>query len=378
MSIKAQTYLELLKICLQDEPKVTDKLINLSNGHIDWIDLLDFAAKQGVIGVYWRGIELIFKSHTPLNKPTDDEVMEWWGEVNDIKKRNEDLFKKTAFVSNTFRKEGFENCILKGQGNAIMYPDPYLRTPGDIDIWLKGSKEEINSYVHKFFPNEKGSGLHIHFPIMKDTLIEVHYTPRILDNPSANRYLQQYFKKVQIQQMNNMVELPIGKPINVPTLDFNIILQITHIYRHFICEGITLKHIVDYYYLLIHFYDWQQQKLLNEDYLNQIIIFLKHLKVLKFTKVIMYIMQEGLGIDKKYLFTDTNKRVGIILLNSIIEEKAIYGLKSHSLLTNKSLTKRIKEKIQRTFILVPYFPEETICGLYYRTKTFFRNNFSVR
>ena len=372
MSIKAQTYLELLKICLQDEPKVTNKLINLSNGHIDWIDLLDFAARQGVIGVYWRGIELIFKSPTPLNKPTDDEVMEWWGEVNDIKKRNEELFKKTAFVSNTFRKEGFENCILKGQGNATMYPDPYLRTPGDIDIWLKGSKTEINSYVHKLFPKEKGSGLHIHFPIFKDTLIEVHYTPRILDNPSADRCLQQYFKEVQSQQMNNIVDLPIGNSISIPTPYFNIILQITHIYRHFICEGITLKHIVDYYYLLIQFYNWQQQYNLNEDSINNILQFLKKLKVLRFTKVIMYIMQEGLGIEEKYLFTTPNKRIGKLLLESIIEENGSLGLKSHKSLSDyNSVKERVQEKIKRTLLLIPYFPEETIWSIYYRTKTFY-------
>ena len=375
MSIKAQTYLELLKVCLQEEPKVTEKLINLSNGHIDWIDLLDFAARQGVIGVYWRGIELLFKSTIPLNKPTDDEVMEWWGEVNDIKKRNEYLFKKTAFFSNTFRKEGFENCILKGQGNAMMYPDPYLRTPGDIDIWLKGSKEEITSYVHKFFPNEKGSVLHIHFPIFKDTLIEVHYTPRILDNPSANRYLQQYFKEVQSQQINNTIELPIGKTINVPTLDFNIILQTTHIYRHFICEGITLKHLVDYYYLLIKFDNWMHQDYHNTNSSIQLLPFLQRIKILKFAKVIMYIMQEGLAIEKKYLFTTTNKRIGKLLLESIIEENGSLGLKSHKSISEyNSVKERVKEKMKRTLLLIPYFPEETIWSIYYRTRTFLRNN----
>ena len=372
MSIKAQTYLELLKICLQDEPKVTDKLINLSNGHIDWIDLLDFAARQGVIGVYWRGIELIFKSPTPLNKPTDDEVMEWWGEVNDIKKRNEDLFKKTAFVSNTFRKEGFENCILKGQGNAMMYPDPYLRTPGDIDIWLKGSKTEINSYVNKLFPKEKGSGLHIHFPIFKDTLIEVHYTPRILDNPSADRCLQQYFKEVQSQQMNNIVDLPIGKCISIPTPYFNIIHQLTHLYRHFICEGITLKHLVDYYYLLINYYHWNIQD--NHDTINstQLLSFLMRIKVLRFAKVILFILQEGLGIEEKYLYTTPNKRIGKLLLEGIIEDNGSLGLKSHkSPLIYNSITERVKEKIKRTLFLIPYFPEETIWSIYYRTRAFF-------
>lgn len=377
MSIKAQTYLELLKVCLQDKPKVTERLINLSNGHIDWIDLLNFAARQGVIGVYWRGIELLFQSPIPLNKPTDDEVMEWWGEVNDIRKRNEDLFKKTAFVSDTFRKEGFENCILKGQGNALMYPDPYSRTPGDIDIWLKGSRTEINSYVHKLFPKEKGSGLHIHFPVFKDTLIEVHYTPRILDNPSADKYLQQYFKEVQSQQMNNIVNLPTGKTICIPTPFFNIILQLTHIYRHFICEGITLKHLVDYYYLLINYYHCKHQD--NHDTNNsdsiQLLPFLQQIKVLKFAKVIMYIMQGGLGLKERYLYTTTNKRIGKLLLDSIIEDDGTLGLKSHKSLSEyPSIKNRVREKIKRTLLLIPYFPEETIWGIYYRTKTFLSNH----
>lgn len=371
MSIKAQTYLELLKVCLQDKPKVTERLINLSNGHIDWIDLLNFAARQGVIGVYWRGIELLFQSVIPINKPTDDEVMEWWGEVNDIRKRNEDLFKKTAFVSDTFRKEGFENCILKGQGNATMYPDPYSRTPGDIDIWLKGSRTEINSYVHKLFPKEKESGLHIHFPVFKDTLIEVHYTPRILDNPYADRYLQQFFKIVQSQQMNNIVDLPIQKTISIPTPSFNIILQLTHIYRHFICEGITLKHLVDYYYLLINYYHWKHQ---DNHYINesiQLLPFLQQIKVLKFAKVIMYIMQGGLGLEEKYLYIIPNKRIGKIVLESIIEDNGSLGLKSHKSPSEyKSIKERIKEKTKRTLLLVPYFPEETVWGIYYRTKTF--------
>ena len=57
MTQKIQTYIELLKICLQEKPQVSELLINLSNGHIDWLDLLNFAAKQGVIGVYWHGLE---------------------------------------------------------------------------------------------------------------------------------------------------------------------------------------------------------------------------------------------------------------------------------------------------------------------------------
>ena len=370
MSIKTLTYLELLRICLKDKPEITEKLINLSDGHIDWIDLLNFAARQGVIGIYWRGIELLFKSPIPLNKPNDDEVMEWWGEVNDIKKRNEELFKKTAFVSNTFKKEGFDNCILKGQGNALMYPDPYLRTPGDIDIWLKGSKKNIISYIHKFYPEEEGARLHIHFPIFKNVSIEVHYTPRVLDNYFSNKQLQNYFREVQDQQMNNQIELPIGKSIPVPTPEFNIILQLTHIYRHFIYESITLKHLVDYYYALKTYFDWIHQNN-NGKGPNQILNFLKQIKVLRFSQVIMYIMQDGLGIEKKYLYTSKNERIGSVVLDSIIEEEGNSFLQSQQKLQKKAFTipiDRYKMKMKRALYLIQFFPEEIMWGFVYRIK----------
>lgn len=368
MSIKAQTYLELLKVCLQDEPKVSEKLINLSNGHIDWIDLLDFAARQGVIGVYWRGIELIFKSPTLLNKPTDDEVMEWWGEVNDIRKRNEDLFKKTAFVSNTFRKEGFENCILKGQGNAIMYPDPYLRTPGDIDIWLKGDREEITSYINKMFPNEKGGNLHIVFPIFKDTLVEVHFTPSNLSNPFANKYMQKYFQENQEIQINNVTSLPNNVSFTTPTSDFNIIFQLAHIMRHYLYEGISLKQLIDYFYVLKVYYQ-ASHNYCNQDNYFQFI--LKKMGLLKFAKTIMYIMHEGLGFQPDYLYTEEDEKGGKLIIDSIINEKEAKGFalhNMHEITQYKSISERQKLKLYRTIKLFPYFPGETIWGMWGRFK----------
>lgn len=368
MSIKAQTYLELLKICLQDEPKVTDKLLNLSNGYIDWIDLLDFAARQGVIGVYWRGIELIFKSPTPLNKPTDDEVMEWWGEVIDIKKRNEDLFKKTAFVSNTFRKEGFDNCILKGQGNAIMYPDPYLRTPGDIDIWLKGDKEEITSYINKMFPNEKGGNMHIVFPIFKDTLVEVHFTPSTLSNPFANKYMQKYFQKNQEIQINNVTSLPNSISFTTPTSDFNIVFQLAHIMRHYLYEGISLKQLIDYFYVLKVYYQSSHN---NCNQNNDFQHILKKMGLLIFAKTIMYIMHEGLGLQSDYLYTKEDLKGGELILESILNEKEAQGFalhNMHDLTQYKSITERQKLKLYRTIKLFPYFPGETIWGIWGRFK----------
>lgn len=365
MSIKAQTYIELLKICLSDNPQITDRLVALCNGHIEWIDLLDFAARQGIIGIYWHGTEMLFKSPTPINKPNDDEVMEWWGEIQDIRKRNEEMFKKTEFVSRTFKKEGFDNCILKGQGNALMYPDPYLRTPGDIDIWLCGDHDKIEKYVKKMFPNAKSGDLHIDFPVFKDTLVEVHYTPSHLANPIANKRLQNYFLEEQGKQITNINTLPNGKSIPIPTPEFNIIFQLSHILRHYIYEGISLKQFVDYFYVLkkyrLHIGNENNDKLSS---------FLSDLGMIRFASVIMYIMHV-LGLTEDSLFTKMNEKGGRIILDSIVNEEDVHSTSLHNmndLSKYNSVKERQRIKVYRTVKLFPYFPGETIWGLFPRIK----------
>ena len=40
----------------------------------------------------------------------------------------------------------------------------------------------------------------------------------------------------------------------IPTVEFNIIFQLTHIYSHLMNERIGLRQLVDYYYVLCDFY----------------------------------------------------------------------------------------------------------------------------
>ena len=64
-----------------------------------------------------------------------------------IRKQNIKLFQDSVKVCQNFENEGFANCILKGQGNALLYPDHYMRTPGDIDIYLAGGRKRVMQYI---------------------------------------------------------------------------------------------------------------------------------------------------------------------------------------------------------------------------------------
>ena len=181
-------------------------------------------------------------------------LLQWMAESQMLEKANVRLNDTAIQVSEWFRKKGFRTCILKGQGNALMYPNPYSRTPGDIDIWVEGGDKRVISFVRSISPHEKACYHHIEFPSYKGMEVEVHYRPSFLLCFWHNRKLQKYYERVKEEQFSHQVMLGEQGEIAIPTVEFNLIFQLTHIYAHLMNEGIGLKQLLDYYYVLCDFY----------------------------------------------------------------------------------------------------------------------------
>ena len=149
------------------------------------------------------------------------------------------------------REDGLRCCILKGQGNALMYPNPYSRTPGDIDVWIDASRERIMEYAQKKF--ELGDDIRLqHLETSLDGVpVELHFFPCSMNNPIYHARLQKWFRRNADLQCSNVVSLPDGiGEIAIPTTAFNVIYQLTHLYHHFFDEGIGMRQIIDYYYVV--------------------------------------------------------------------------------------------------------------------------------
>ena len=76
------------------------------------------------------------------------------------------------------------------------------RTPGDIDIWLHGERDEILEYVRRHIPDCKPVYHHVDFPVLDDVSIEVHFTPTWMNSPMRNRCLQRFFKSMVNSQQS--------------------------------------------------------------------------------------------------------------------------------------------------------------------------------
>ena len=246
VSKQHQIFFDFLRFCIGSA-----KEIPVSLKEADWKELYCIAQKQCLVGILFDGIKKLPAEHVGMKK---ELLLQWMAESQMLEKANVRLNDAAIQVSEWFRKKGFRTCILKGQGNAWMYPNPYSRTPGDIDIWVEGGDKRVISFVRSISPHEKACYHHIEFPSYKGVEVEVHYRPSFLLCFWHNRKLQKYYERVKEEQFSHRVMLGEQGEIVIPTVEFNLIFQLTHIYAHLMNEGIGLKQLLDYYYVLCDFY----------------------------------------------------------------------------------------------------------------------------
>ena len=291
---------------------------------VDWNEIYAIAKKQALLGVLFYGIRRLPKELAPEQKL----LMQWMVVAEQIRKQNIRLFLDSVKVCKNFENKGFANCILKGQGNALLYPDPYMRTPGDIDIYLSGGRKKIMKYVDRVCPNQVMRYHHVDFPVMK-TAIEVHFTPSYMFYPIHNRRMQKWFEKVMGEQCNHRVSLPDGYgDIHMPMVSFNVIYILSHLYRHIFTEGVGLRQLLDYYFVLVKWHtdltnltdpykSLPQMTQINTD-LDALRHELKYLGLWKFAGAVMFVMKEVFGLSEDRMIAPMDEKEGRFLLDEIM------------------------------------------------------------
>ena len=253
-----------LKYCLGNKVDMSMVITNL-----DWRQLYTFASNQAIIGICLDGIERLGNEYSEESKKNPierDLLMTWMGKAQQIRRQNMQVNVVAGKLFSMLREDGLRCCILKGQGNALMYPNTYSRNPGDIDVWVNASREQITEYTKKHF--EIGEDIRYHHleTSLDGVPVELHFIPGIMNNPINNARLQKWFKRNADLQCSNVVSLPDGiGEIAIPTTAFNVIYQLTHLYHHFFDEGIGMRQIIDYF-LVVN--DFSKNVFLDNDLSN--------------------------------------------------------------------------------------------------------------
>ena len=372
--INTSVIFDFLKYCLGAKGDMSKVVAGM-----DWRLLYEFASKQAMLGVCFDGIERLGKEYPEvlrLNPIGRDVLMAWMAKAQQIRRLNMNVNGVAAKLYSMLKEDGLRCCILKGQGNALMYGNPYLRNPGDVDVWVNASREVIMEYGRRNFDLEDDIRYQHLETTMDGVPVELHFMPCVMNNPIYNARLQKWFRRNADLQCSNVVELPDGAgEIAVPTTAFNVVYQLCHLYHHFFDEGIGMRQMVDYYYVLVKSEEGRVKNCTATEGKANVTSLQRELKYLglwKFAGAVMYVLHVVLGLPEERMIRPMDVRRGELLLSEILNG-GNFGkhFTKYGHFTQQGMAKKYFLKIWRNMHFVRYYPAEALSEPIFRTWHFF-------
>lgn len=294
----------------------------------EWKALYQMAQKQSMEGVTWP----VLKDQ----KMPVDIAFQWAGTAGQIRGLNELLNKEAARLTRVFEEAGRKTAILKGQANARLYGSwlkvhgsrlkddkdrlALLRTPGDIDIWVEGGREGVITLLLNLgLLNERPtianigrhdkateSYHHVHLPPTKEGIaVEVHFRPSSGNLcPWTNRRLQDWLE----EEIRTVTRVEEG--FNVPSIRFALVMQLSHIQRHFLTEGVGMRQICDYYWLLKHSTEEERKEVSGK---------LGSFGLKRIAGALMWVLREKLHLEEGLLICEPDAWRGEWLLREVMD-----------------------------------------------------------
>lgn len=360
-------FFQVLRCAINDDIEVPKLSVS------EWKQIYGMAQKQSLVAVIFPVLE---KATPPSDDDAEKEVfgkmvLEWFGHIRAIVRMNLNVSTNVVKIAEKFSQDGFESCLLKGQGNGLLYPQPNLRIPGDIDILIRPKMydhdkrnvitdvKKIIAYVRLKDQYTKAAYHHIEYPRFNGTDVEVHYRPSFRFNFIFNARLQQYYADIADEQFHNRKKIADGE-IAVPTAEFNKVFLLSHIYNHLFHEGIGLRQLLDYYYVLEN----------DVEFSNDYNVLFSHLGIRNIAGAIMWILTEYFGMKQDKVLVPVDESRGRFVLNEILQG-GNFGKYDTRYKFGKGRLGRNMQRLYRDWRLLQYFPSEAISEPIFRLWHFF-------
>ena len=279
----------------------------------DWTALDHLAQEQSLTG-------LVYSATTTLpthQRPPMELAMYWMSEAETIRGQNKLMNAEAARLTKLFADEGRRSAILKGQANALLYPDPLMRISGDIDICVEGGRESVvallrklrlvdEAPLHEFDRPDRAtiSYHHVHLPDNdKGVSVEVHFRTTSGNlNPFTNRRMQKWLEE-------EILNFKAVSNFNAPSIRFALVMQLSHIQRHLFEGGIGLRQVCDYYMLLRHATDDDRREVGSR---------LKRFGLRYMAGAMMWVLSETLHLEPGQMLCEADAKRGQQLLDEIL------------------------------------------------------------
>ena len=217
----------------------------------DWMELRLMADKQAVSAIAFDGLsQIINTSGRDKICPNIDYgwwqqlVFDWIGIAHQTEYRNLQQKKVMDELADIWSSQGCRVMIFKGQANAIIYPKPDYRSPGDIDCYLFNDYSRGNE-VAKGNGATVDEGWYKHSQILyKGELFENH---RYFVHTRDGKRGKQLEKELEeVLNMDSSGFLHYSSHVLIPPYQWVAMFQTYHACAHFLSEGLRLKQVLDW------------------------------------------------------------------------------------------------------------------------------------
>lgn len=351
--------------------KLFFELIRVSIGRLDalslvpsakeWGALYGLSVKQALAGVCFCGVQRLPKeqvSHLPKQL-----MMQWFALAEQIRQQNVLVNERVCELQRLLEADGLRACVLKGQGLAENYNlDLNLyRQSGDIDVWVDGERDDTIRHMKAHYKCGRAVIHHIDVEVFNDVPVEVHFVPSYTYSLPRYRVYKRFFNEYK-----NECFVPSGLGFCVPSLGFNVVYMLLHIFRHVFHEGIGLRQLMDYYFVLRNVnVNLNVKRNANA---NKAI---REMGLLRFAAAVMYVEREVFGLQKEYMLCEPDEKAGRFLLDEIMRAGNFgqYDPRIRDAHSGGSLMLFMKN-VKRVFGMVRYYPSEVLWAPFWKVGHF--------
>ena len=326
----------------------------------EWSALYGLSVKQAVAGVCFCGVQrLAVEQRSCLPALLK---MQWLALATQIQARNELMNRKCVELQRILAEEGMNSCILKGQGVAKLYKIRneelgvrngvnlgLYRQSGDIDVWVDKVRDDVIDFVMQNAPTREFDQKHIHFHVFEDVDVEMHWIPVNMESPRFNRILGEYFRKESSRQFANSS----GK-VCYPTVDFQLVHQLLHVYAHYVYEGVGLRQMMDLYFAQVAFLERMPQNM------EEVLGLFRRLGLMKFVAGTQYIVHEVFGLSEDALLCAPDTKEGQLLLREIEIGGNFGQYDKRNNVKDESFVHKALRRFERRWRMVRFDPLGTI------------------
>jgi len=325
----------------------------------EWQTVFNTMVKQTLAGVCFAGIERL-----PVEqRPPKLLLLQWLAMAEDIRRRNRLISRRTAELSHTFSAYGLRCCVLKGQGMASLYESGAegavntedegryalrdLRQSGDIDVWVDGTRDETIKLMRKHYRCGAATVHHIDVEIFDDVPVEVHFIPSFSYSPFRYKVYKCFFNENKGECF-----VPSTHAFCMPSVRFNAVYALLHIFRHVFHEGVGLRQLMDYYFVLVRLQSSERQWVMD---------WLRRMGLAGFAGAVMYVERQVFGLGQEYWLCEPDWKSG----NRLLEEIELAGnfgkYDGRNLRVNRNSRIDVYlHNVKRNFVFFRFSPSEVL------------------